>query len=172
MTRFFTIAGFAAGFAGLGLATSAGAQPAADYEAIVRVMRECARIADVPARVACYDRAIAAEPQTAQAPRDTAPAPPPPRATGYGAEALPQTRAERAEQPERIELAIAAISEMAPRTYRLTVSDGGVWETTEAAPLTYDAPRKGSRIALSRAAMGGFQMEFAGQRSIRIRRVR
>ncbi|AKH42551.1 hypothetical protein FHS61_000321 [Altererythrobacter atlanticus] len=41
-------------------ATPGAAQPT-DYEAIVRIMRECARIGDMAARVACYDNTIGAE---------------------------------------------------------------------------------------------------------------
>jgi hypothetical protein len=65
--------------AALLLATPAAAQEqATDYEAIVRIMRECARIADVAARVACYDNTVGAERLIADA--REAPASAPPRA--------------------------------------------------------------------------------------------
>lgn len=162
-------------------AVPAKAQAGTDYEAIVRLMRECARIADVPSRVACYDNnvgrdvpradtAFGTPPQARAAPAQSPS--PAPRATGFAADSLPQTREERAAQINRIELKVTAISELEPRVYRLTLDDGGVWETTEPAPRSFDPPRRGSSIALSRAALGGFLLDYADQPTVRIRRVK
>src|SRR5690606_22600108 len=83
-----------------------------DYRTIVTIMRACSTIADVPARVACYDNNIrpGAPPVAAAAPGASGPAPAPaarqaeaaPRApTGFGAASLPQTSLAREQAEEK-----------------------------------------------------------------------
>ena len=193
------------GFAGWGLllaammATSSapGLAQQADYEAIVRMTRECAKIADVPARVACYDNTVSAERliagdappqrQRAEAPprasqaaeAQRAPSPSPAQAAapaapplgGFGAETLPVPPAVRKEEESEIELGVRRADSVEPGIYLLTLEDGSQWRFVDAMPQTYEAPRAGSRIALERAALGSFKMSFADQRAVRIRRV-
>ena len=59
-----------------------------------------------------------------------------------------------------------------PGLYLLTLEDGSQWRFVEAVPPSYDPPRAGSHVALQRAALGSFRMNFASQRAVRIRRVR
>lgn len=65
-------------------------ESAEDYRTIVTIMRACAMIAEVPARVACYDNTVASagEARTSAAPLTTPLATRP--AGGFGAETLPK----------------------------------------------------------------------------------
>ena len=175
MSRFSLAFSTAAACAGaLFVITPAAAQQRIDYEAIVRILRECAKIADVPARVACYDNNVGIELQVAgnEADRRT-PAPVlPVRPGGFAADTLPQSPAERSAVTTEAALRVTAIDELAPRVYRMTLEDGGIWELIEAMPLSFDPPRRGATITLNRGSLGGFLMEYAGQPSVRIRRIR
>ncbi|OYW44245.1 MAG: hypothetical protein B7Z08_12510 [Sphingomonadales bacterium 32-68-7] len=91
---------------------------------------------------------------------------------GFGADALPQTASAREALPQREQLRITAMRELRPRTFALTLADGGQWEFTDEAPLAYDPPRVGAAVELRRGALGSFMLEYAGQPSIRVKRVR
>jgi len=175
-----------------GVPAAAQEQPA-DYEAIVRVMRGCARIADMAARVACYDSTVGAEqlmadaatvpergppveivspptpdPRLAVAPPRTKPAPP----ASFGAEALPQPREVQQERERHVQLAVSGAQNVEPGIYVLTLEDGSQWRFVDAVPPSYDPPRSGEHIELARGALGSFRMSYADQRAVRIRRVR
>jgi len=161
-----------------------------DYEAIVRTMRDCARIEEVPARVACYDATIQAERLIAGA-EPAAPAPPlarpaappsvtsaqaqapaPPAPGGFGAETLRRTSpASEADAAGKVTLAITRAEPVEPGIYMLTLEDGSQWRFVDAVPASYDLPRAGATIELARGALGGFRMNYGGQRPVRIRRV-
>lgn len=158
-----------------------------DYEATVRIMRECAKIETLEARAACYDNTIAtdrlisrrdAEPVQSQ----PTPQPAPPRAmaaaapTGFGAETLPAPRAPRpgddqTDSEGRYSGRIARAEKMSDGIYRLTLADGAQWQFQDAVPFSYDPPRDGSQISLRRASLGSFLMDYRDQRPVRIRRV-
>ncbi|MFC4254491.1 hypothetical protein GRI97_03575 [Altererythrobacter xixiisoli] len=173
----------------MGVAAPAQAQQT-DYEATVRIMRECAKIEALEARAACYDNTIAtdrlisrrdAEPARNQP--QPSPQPAPPRAvaaaaapTGFGAETLPAPRAPRpgddqTDSDGRYSGRIARAEKMSEGIYRLTLSDGAQWQFQDAVPFTYDPPRDGSQISLRRASLGSFLMDYRDQRPVRIRRV-
>lgn len=148
------------------------AQQPTDYAHTVRAMKACAGIADIPGRVACYDRTIA-EPSVATNDRRPAPSRVSTRtAAAFGHESLPQTSEQRSQLANRAELRVTSVEETAPRVYRFVLADGGTWELTDAAPLSYDAPRKGESVAINRASLRSFLMEYSGQASLRIKRVR
>ena len=70
--RAFAVSGLAIA----GLAWSGPARAQTDYEAVVRLMSECARIAEIEARVACYDKTMEAARLIAKIPAaQTGPAP-------------------------------------------------------------------------------------------------
>ena len=192
------------------LAAAPAAAQETDYEAIVRIMRECAKIADLQDRAACYDNTVNAERLIAGSPApevqsfpETGPATDPsavaglddqrtpaaPRqsarvaarsatdadeaSSGFGAESLPPSRrAGETERAENVRLAVLDADRIEPGIYLLTLEDGSQWRFVDAVPWSYDAPREGSRIELSRAALGSFQMRFESQRPVRILRVR
>lgn len=154
------------------------AQEQSDYEAIVRLMRECARIADVPARVSCYDktinadRLIAGSAQVQSGPANDSANASAPRPGRFGEDSLRQPTPRSADRLAQVILDVDAAERLEPGIYLLTLRDGSKWRFVDAAPLSYDAPRKGSQIELARASLGSFQMRYAGQRPIRIRRIR
>ncbi|BBC72124.1 conserved hypothetical protein [Altererythrobacter sp. B11] len=146
-----------------------------DYEAIVRTMRQCARIADVPARVACYDQTVGAERLISGEAAPAAPtAAPPPPPEGFGAEALPRRveRDEREQEPDRVEAQVRAAEQLGPGVFLLTLADGAQWQFVDAVPFSYSPPRPGAPVEISRAALGSFQLRYSGQRPVRVKRIR
>jgi hypothetical protein len=162
-----------------GLALGGPAHARTDYEAVVRLMAECARIGEIAARVACYDktmeaaRLIAAAPATEARPKVAAPAPVELPAAGFGGESLRKPEPVREPRSaEEIEARVRTARQTEPGMYLLTLEDGAQWRFVGAAPPSYDPPRAGSRIELRRGALGSYLMRFADQRSLRVQRVR
>jgi hypothetical protein len=159
-----------------------------DYRRIVTIMRACATIEDVPARVACYDNNIRpAAGSVAATPAPSAPsAPPAPAGSavrqaevapqgpgGFGADQVPQARAARQETEEQeMEVRVARASELQPGIHVLTLEDGAQWQFVDPAPPSYDPPRAGSLIRIQSASLGSFLMRYQRQPSIRVRRIR
>jgi hypothetical protein len=130
----------------------------------VSAMRECRRIADTAARVACYDAIPLGEAQAAPA------ATPQPR--GFGSNQLPRSEPERAAEPEEVTATVANAVEREPGVYLLTFEDGTQWQFVDAAPRSYAPPRRGSRVEIIAASMGSYLLRFGEQRALRVRRVR
>lgn len=164
------------------------AQDAAQDRAALAALRACARIADVTARVACYDSNVGveiAQPGPAAgsatfganqlpAPRPAASTPPPQppqEARGFGANQLPRD-SRASEGPNALTVTLAAVSQAEPGIYLLTLPDGAQWRFVDAAPLSYDPPRKGSSVEFLAAALGSYLLRYNGQMGLRIRRVR
>lgn len=159
-----------------GLAAPATAQEAdEDYRRIVTIMRACATIEDVPARVACYDNNIGPPDGrvNASAPPPPAPRLAPPPAAGFGADLLPREReARRSSQEQETEERVTAAREEQPGIYVLTLADGAEWRFTDSATPSYEVPGAGDLIKLQRGALGSVLMSFDGQRAIRVKRIR
>ena len=151
----------------ISLALPTAPAAAQDYEAIVRLMRECAKIERLEDRAACYDKTIDAE----RLVNGASAKPKAPQPKGFGAESLPEPAAVRAAAVDKVELGVRQADRVEPGIYVLTLEDGSRWRFVDAVPMAYDPPRAGSRIELARAALGSFQMRFANQRAVRIRRV-
>lgn len=140
---------------------------------LAELLRKCRKLADLDARTACYDGIALDE----EAPQEK-PAAPPSLAdgerqagTGFGGNQLPRTSAPDPE-PERISTRVERAVERQPGIYLLTLEDGTQWQFVDAAPTAYDPPRAGSSVEIIRAAMGSYLIRYAGQRSVRARRVR
>lgn len=162
-----------------GLAWGAPAHARTDYEAVVRLMAECARIGEIGARVACYDktmeaaRLIAAAPAPETEPQVSTPAPVQRPPSGFGGESLRKPKPVReARSAEEMEARVLTARQTEPGMYLLTLEDGAQWRFVEAAPPSYQPPRAGSRIELRSGALGSFLMRFADQRSLRVQRVK
>ncbi|MXP41486.1 hypothetical protein GRI75_07495 [Altererythrobacter soli] len=162
-----------------GTLLASGAHARTDHEAVVRLMAECARIGEIGARVACYDKTIEAAQLIAAAatvqaePKIAAPAPAERPPAGFGAESLPKPEPVREARPaEEIEARVRTARQTEPGLYLLTLEDGAQWRFADAAPPSYDPPRAGSKIVLRSGALGSFLMRYADQRSLRIQRVR
>ena len=140
---------------------------------LASAVRECRRLADASARTACYDGIELEE----RSPAEQAPPPPAaavePRAdTGFGSNQLPRARTAEASEPGQISARVARAVERQPGIYLLTLEDGTEWQFVDSAPANYDPPRPGSTIEISKASMGSYLVRYAGQRSVRTRRVR
>ena len=168
---------------------AASAQPASAQVAddiVLNIMRQCAKIDDATARLACYDNNIRAAggnpapvtPGAMAVPQgaggavvgSTGAA----EASGFGAE---DVRTPRAQQPRTttassIVARVTAVETIRPNQYRFALEDGAVWEFSESASNTYSPPREGSEVEIDRASLGSFLMRFDNQRSVRVRRVR
>ena len=169
--RAFAVSGLAIA----GLAWSGPARAQTDYEAVVRLMSECAWIAEIEARVACYDktmeaaRLIASVPGAQANPAPTAPAER--RPTGFGGESLREREPVRETGTEEVRATVRAARRTEPGIYLLTLDDGAQWRFVEAVPPSYDPPRTGTEIELRRGSLGSFLMRYADQRSVRVQRV-
>ena len=164
--------------AALSVAALAALAPAAGYAqpedtSLVSSLRECRAMADVRARTACYD-GIPLDP-VEQGP--VAAAPPPERAkqqagADFGSNQLPRRPAAEASAPERISAQVTRAVQREPGIYLLALADGSEWQFVDGVPADYAPPRPGATVEISRASMGSYLLRYAGQRSVRARRVR
>lgn len=175
--------------ASLMLATAATltiiAAPAAaqiDDGIVLNIMRECAKIDDPSARLACYDNNIrsagatprAVVPGTGPVVQGGAGAPVSSGgAEGFGRESVraPDRFQSPADQIDSVTAIVSQVTQRQPGIYVLTLQDGAQWLFTEGAPRTYRLPRQGSSITINRAAMDSFLMRFDSQGAIRVRRI-
>lgn len=148
---------------------------AADKEsATVRALTECRAITDAGARLACYDRAAAA----------LAAAVASGQAVVLDREGVQRTK--RAlfgfqlprvglfgsddDRPEfqRIETIVARVVPLGYGKYEFVLEDGARWQSTDTVPF---APRSGSKIRISKAALGSYFINIDGRRGVKGRRV-
>ena len=144
---------------------SARAQP--DERGLGRLLRECRTLADMSARTACYDAIVLDE--GAQPER---PAPERRASADFGSNQLPRSASAEAPAPAQLSASVTRTVEREPGIYLLTLADGTQWQFVDAAPAAYDPPRAGATIEISRASMGSYLIRYAGQRSVRARRIR
>ena len=154
---------------------------------VVNIMRECAKIDDPTARLACYDnniRAAGASPRAAvpgrmQAPQSSAGAPAASNTPqGFGAESVRAPQQQRVQAPspsgqvDEISASIASITQRGPGIYAFTIEGGAQWQFAEGVSLSYRVPRVGSTVEIDRGALGGYLMRFDRQEPVPVRRVR
>ena len=152
-----------------------------DQNTAVNILRECARIDDASARLACYDNNIRNVGGTA---RTTVPgqvqvqgggapvAANSPR--GFGAENVrtPDRFAAPAGQLQQIDARISSIRPRQPGVYAFTLEDGAEWLFAEGVNSGYRVPRAGSVVEIERGSLGSFRMRFDDQTPVPVRRVR
>jgi hypothetical protein len=172
----------AAGGAAILLLSGAPARAQIDQETAVNILRECAKIDDATARLACYDnniRNVGGTPRVAVPGRMPTPqgggapvAANSPR--GFGAEDVrtPDRFNTPAGQLDQISTRIASIRPREPGVYAFTLEDGAEWLFAEDVNSTYRVPRVGSVIEIERGALGSFLMRFENQAPVPVRRVR
>lgn len=180
----------AAGAASLLAGAPAWAQM--DQNTAVNILRECARIDDASARLACYDnniRNVGGQPRVAvpgQMPvvqgggaplqgntgAGVAPSSGP---SGFGAEDVrtpERFSAAPGGQVQEIDARITSIRPREPGIYAFTLEDGAQWLFAEGVTSAYRVPRAGAIIEIERGALGSFLMRFDGQNPVPVRRVR
>ncbi len=168
-----------------GAPASAGAQRGGDapparpesFEALVR----CRAITEDSARLACFDRAVAAL-QAAQERRDVVVVDRQQVREGrrrlFGL-ALPRIPIfgggddddHDEDAVHSIESTVATVTQQGYGQWQVTLADGSVWLQVDNNTLAV-APRRGHRIVINRGALGGFMMRVNNQPGIRVRRVR
>lgn len=171
----------AAGAASLLLA-GAPAAAQVNESIVLNIMRECAKIDDPTARLACYDNNIRAAGAT---PRAVVPGQMPapqgggaPVAAntpqGFGSEDVrgPQRFATPSGQLQEITARVSSVRPREPGIYAFTLEGGAEWLFAEGVSSAYRVPRAGSTVEIDRGALGSFLMRFDNQQPVPVRRVR
>ena len=167
-----------------------GASPAmaqVSDEVVLNIMRECAKIDDPTARLACYDNNVRAGGFDGRGPvvpgqggrisGSGAPNAGGSGPGGFGSEDVKnperfQSYEQRGLGADEISARVASVRQRGPGIYLLTLEGGAEWIFTDTAPLSFRLPDRGDTVDISRAALGSFLLRFDEQRSIRVRRVR
>ncbi|MEO6388967.1 MAG: hypothetical protein ABIT16_11270 [Croceibacterium sp.] len=174
--------------AGTGALLLAGAPASAqvDQAIVLNIMRECAKIDDPTARLACYDNNIrnagaparAALPGQMAVPQGGRGAPiasNSPQGFGYESVRVPQPGSAartQGSQLDEISTQVTSIASRGQGIYAFALEGGAQWEFAESVETAYRLPRSGSTVKIERGALGGFLMYFDDQKAIRVRRVR
>lgn len=156
----------------LGLAADAQAEERATA---LRSVTACRAIAEAGARLACFDRAVAAldeaeksgdivvadRAQVARTKRSL---------FGFSLPRLGLFRNDDKEEPapEQIEARIASVRGLAYDRFEIRLEDGAVWRTLEPARVP---PVTGGTAKIRKAALGSYLISFNGARSVRGTRV-
>ena len=153
-----------------------------DQATAVNILRECARIDDATARLACYDNNIrnvggtarAVVPGQMQAPQGGAAPVAANNPRGFGAEDVrtPERYAAPSGQLQQIDGRIAGIRPREPGIYAFTLDDGAEWLFAEGVSSGYRMPQAGSVVEIERGGLGSFLMRFDDQKPVPVRRVR
>ena len=148
---------------------------------VLNIMRECAKIGDPTARLACYDNNIRAAGGTPSSiPGQMA------RPSGGGAVANPNgpggfgaedVRTQERFNPERngareISSRVAAVREREPGVYLVTLDGGAQWLFAESTSRTYQPPKKGDTIRIERGALGSFMLIANRQQGVKVTRIK
>jgi hypothetical protein len=149
---------------------------------VINIMRECAKIDDPTARLACYDNNIR---QAGAAPRASAPgqvqipqgsgaavAANSERGFGYEDVRTPERFQTPPGEAQQINPRVSTIRPREPGVYLLTMEDDTQWLFAEGVSSSYRLPRTGSTIEIERGALGSYLMRFEGQVAVPVRRVR
>lgn len=146
----------------------------------LNILRECSRIDDPSARLACYDNNMRAAGGQA---RSTVPGQvqvqgggavaTDNRPAGFGREdlAVPQAARAQAYGPDEITATVTEITQRGPGIYVMTLEGGAEWVFAESVGMSYVPPRRGSQVEIRRGSMDSFLMRFNNQTSVRVRRV-
>lgn len=182
-----------AGGALVGIGSAADAQSQIPDATIVNIMRECAKIDDPTARLACYDNNVRAGGFDGRRPTVPGKGPavvggraPNTRsggrvsqagAQGFGAEDVKSPKrfesySQRGEGPDSITARVASVVQREPGIYLLTLEGGAQWIFTDSVAHDYLVPHRGDSIDISHASLGSFLMRFDNQQSVRVRRVK
>lgn len=153
---------------------------------VLEILRQCARIDDATARLACFDNNIrsagatvparpAAVPGAMATPQGSNSAPlASGGAAGFGREDIRDPSRFRTPEGEleALEARVSAVEEQREGIYLVTLEDGAQWVFAEGVPFSYRPPREGSRITIERGSLGSFLMRFDRQPVVQVRRLR
>lgn len=164
------------------LSTAAPATAQVDEGIVLNIMRECARIDDPTARLACYDnniRSAGAAPRASVPGRMQAPsgsgAPlgnEGPRGFGMEDVRTPDRFQTRAGVVQQIEARVQSIREREPGIYQVTLEDGAEWRFSQSVSRSFRLPRAGSTVEIERGSLGSFLLRFENQAAVPVVRIR
>lgn len=173
---------------GAALAVSAAPGAAQVNETIVlNIMRECAKIDDPTARLACYDNNIRAAggnprsiPGQMARPNGGGAVVNPNAPAGFGADDLRTQSPERFHQygdnapggPREVTQRVADAREREPGVYLVTLNDGAQWLFAESVDRAYAAPHKGDSVRIEHGALGSYMMVVGKQQGVKVTRVK
>ena len=150
---------------------------------VLNIMRECAKIDDATARLACYDNNIRAAGGNPSSVPGQMPSPSgggavvqPNAPGGFGADDL-RARSEERFNPNRngaseVNVQVAQVAEREPGVYLVTLSNGAQWLFTESVSGNYRAPRRGQTVEIQRGALGSYLMVVDRQQGVRVSRIK
>jgi len=152
---------------------------------VLNIMRECAKIDDPTARLACYDNNIRTAggnphsvPGQMARPNGGGAVVNPNAASGFGADDIKapdrfHPYGENSSRgPSEIAAHVAAVRERQPGIYLLTLSDGAQWLFTESGGPNYRPPRKGDSVELKHGALGSYLIVVNHQAAVHVTRVK
>ncbi|WP_305096109.1 hypothetical protein [Croceibacterium aestuarii] len=170
-----------------GSAMAVAATPATaqvNNEIVLNIMRECAKIDDPTARLACYDNNIRAAGGNPKSVPGQMPSPngggavlaPQGAPGGFGADDL-RSRSSARFDPNRngarqITTTVSAVRERQPHVYLVELTNGAQWLMTESGGSSFRPPRKGDSIEIQRGALGGYLMVVGSQQAVRVERIK
>jgi hypothetical protein len=166
----------------LAIAAAPAAAQVSD-EIVLNIMRECARIDDPTARLACYDNTIRAAggnprsiPGQMPAPSGSGAVVEPRSVGGFGADDL-RTRSPERFDPGRsgaseVSAQVSQVVERQPGVYLVTLANGAQWLFSESVSRSFSPPRRGDTVEIRRAALGSYLMVVGRQQGVRVSRVR
>lgn len=188
VTRMGRVTVLLTGAAAIAFGSAPAAAQMADG-AVLNIMRECAKIDDPTARLACYDNNVGAGGFDGRAtsvpgaggvvsgsgaPNRSAAGG---GAQGFGSEGIKsadrfQSYEQRGLGPDAISARVASVRERQPGVYLVALEGGAEWLFTDSVPFSYRPPQKGDTVDISRASLGSFLMRFNNQTSVRVRRIK
>jgi hypothetical protein len=157
---------------------------------LLNIMRECAKIDDPTARLACYDNNVRAGGSNGGRPSVPGQGPvvsgsgaPNMRGgssgsvQGFGGESVKtaerfESSSQRGAGPDSVSARVASIKQRQPGIYLVTLEGGAQWLFSESVDRNFRLPRKGDAIELSHAALGSYLMSFDNQEAVRVRRIK
>nr|WP_166175671.1 hypothetical protein [Altererythrobacter segetis] len=168
-----------------GAALALSATPSAaqvDPGIVLNIMRECAKIDDPTARLACYDNnvraggAVGAIPGQMPRPSGGGAVANPNAPSGFGADDL-RTQSQERFNPTRngakeISTTVADARERQPGVYLVTLSSGAQWLFSEGVSQTYRPPRRGDSVRIERGALGSYLMMVGKQAGVKVTRIK
>jgi hypothetical protein len=151
------------------------AAPAPTRAPAVQAVVDCGKIADGPARLACYDKAVA-EMQAAEARGDLVTIDREQRrsvrrqAFGFSLPSLSLfDRGEKPEEVDRVTDKVASVGHIGYGKLVIRLESGAVWRQIDDNELGRP-PHAGSTAEVRKAALGSFMMKLDGQPAIRVHR--
>lgn len=150
-----------------------------ERNAVIRPLLDCRKIADAPARLACFDRESASLDAADEKNEITVLDKDAVRKTrrslfGFSLPRLPFFDGKDDDGQEEaglqaIEATIASVRSLGYGKWQLELDDGARWSTTEA--IVGRAPEAGKTIEIKRGAIGSYFGKIEGRRAVRMQRV-